>query len=165
MALPNRYYRRAPELDGMYRTSQTLCPWHDGCTVSASVLTLRALDDQYGARTFFSATPATRPGQTPSLSELHISEAGQVEKTAHRPRHMSVPEHVAGSLQDREVRHGSNSAAGNVTPTSRAFPNSDMAVHMSGQQYPNLSVHQTGGCCGRKASTIPAGEIERPPSR
>jgi hypothetical protein len=51
----------------------------------------------------------------PSLSELCVSEAVQVEKTAHRPRRMTVPEHVAGSLQDREVRQRLNSATGSGT--------------------------------------------------
>ena len=38
----------------------------------------------------------------PSLSGLHISEAGQVEKTAHRPRHTTVPELVAVSTGKTE---------------------------------------------------------------
>jgi hypothetical protein len=82
----------------------------------------------------------------PCLSEAHISEAVQVEKTAHHAGHVTVPETCSRSAGKTEkFVMGPIALLATVLLLALRSHNSDMAVHLSGQQYPNLSVHQTGG--------------------
>jgi hypothetical protein len=96
--LPKGHYRRSGhlKLDGVYLASHRLCAWHDGWYSPGSGCWL--LGDRMTSTVqepFFRLLPQHVLVRPPSLSEAHISEAGQVEKISPRPRHMTVPGLVA----------------------------------------------------------------------